>query len=220
MTSSYLFLILLMLLLCALFSGMEIAFVSSNKLRIELDRKKGHFTAKLISVFASNPEQYLATMLVGNNIALVIYGMLMAMLLEPLIRQLTHSEASILVIQTVFSTLLILVTAEFFPKALFRINPNAFLNFLALPVMFFYIVLYPVTSLIIMLSRWFLKTFFKTNIHEGKKINVFGKIDLDNLVNEAQELNPESENETGIRIFHNALDFSSVRLRDCMGPRT
>ncbi len=216
----HLFFLVIMLLLCALFSGMEIAFVSSNKLRIELDRKQGHFPARIVAAFIRNPEQYLATMLVGNNIALVVYGLLMAILLEPAILHFTHSEATLLVVQTLLSTLLILMVAEFLPKALFRLNPNTFLNLFAIPVMFFYLLLYPITRLTILLANWALKTFFRTNIQERRRLNVFGKIDLDNLVNEAQQVNQQFENESEIRIFQNALDFSSVRIRDCMIPRT
>ncbi len=216
----HLFFLVIMLLLCALFSGMEIAFVSSNKLRIELDRKQGQFPARIVAAFTHNPEQYLATMLVGNNIALVVYGLLMAILLEPAILHFTHSEATLLVVQTLLSTLLILIVAEFLPKALFRLNPNTFLNLFAIPVMFFYLLLYPITRLTILLANWALKTFFRTNIQERRKINVFGKIDLDNLVNEAQQMNQQFENESEIKIFQNALDFSSVRIRDCMIPRT
>lgn len=213
--------VFLMLIFSALFSGMEIAFVSSNKLRLELDKKQGHFSSKILSIFTHNPEQYIATMLVGNNFALVIYGLLMAILLEPLIHSFTNSEIYILICQTILSTLIILITAEFLPKALFRINPNIFLNFFAVPMLIFYILLYPLTKCIILISNFFLKNFFRTNINSRQKIHVFGKIDLDNLVSEAQRNNrliPKDDAE--IKIFQNALDFSAVKLRDCMIPRT
>ncbi len=216
-----LIIVFISLLLSALFSGMEIAFVSSNKLRIELDKKQGHFSSRILSIFTSNPEQYIATMLVGNSVALVIYGLLMAILLEPLIRHITSSEITILISQTILSTLIILITAEFLPKALFRINPNSFLKIFAVPVFIFYIILYPFTKCIILISNFFLKTFFRTDINERQKIQVFGKIDLDNLVDEAQKNNQQlPRNNSEIRIFQNALDFSAVRLRDCMIPRT
>jgi CBS domain containing-hemolysin-like protein len=216
-----LIIVFLMLIFSALFSGMEIAFVSSNKLRIELDKKQGHFFSKILTVFTRNPEQYIATMLVGNNFALVIYGLLMVILLEPLIHSFTNSEVSILICQTILSTLIILITAEFLPKALFRINPNSFLNFFAVPMLIFYILLYPLTKCIILISNFFLKNFFSTNINSTQKIHVFGKIDLDNLVNEAQKNNRQApKNDTEIKIFQNALDFSTVKLRDCMIPRT
>jgi CBS domain containing-hemolysin-like protein len=216
-----LIIVFLMLVLSALFSGMEIAFVSSNKLRIELDKKQGHFSSKILSVFTHNPEQYIATMLVGNSFTIVIYGLLMAILLDPIVRTITNSEVYILICQTILSTLIILITAEFLPKALFRINPNSFLNIFSIPVLFFYILLYPLTKCIIFISDFFLKNFFRTNINSRQKIHVFGKIDLDNLVNEAQKNNMEApKNDSEIKIFQNALDFSKVKLRDCMIPRT
>lgn len=213
--------VFLMLILSALFSGMEIAFVSSNKLRIALDKKKNHASSKILSVFTGNPEQYIATILVGNSFALVVYGLLMAILLRPFIQNITNSEVSILICQTLLSTLIILITAEFLPKALFRINPNSFLNFFAVPMLVFYIFLYPLTKCIILISNFILKTFFSTNINSLQKIHVFGKIDLDNLVNEVQKNSSRTpKNNSEIRIFQNALDFSKVKLRDCMIPRT
>jgi CBS domain containing-hemolysin-like protein len=216
-----LIIVFLMLIFSALFSGMEIAFVSSNKLRIELDKKGGHLSSKIISLFTRNPEQYIATLLVGNNFTLVIYGLLMAILLKPVIHTFTNSEIYILICQTILSTFIILITAEFLPKALFRINPNSFLNFFAVPMLIFYILLYPLTKCIILISNFFLRNFFKTDINSKQKIHVFGKIDLDNLVNESQKNNTEvPKNNTEIKIFQNALDFSTVKLRDCMIPRT
>ena len=145
-------LILLSLLFSAFFSGVEIAFITSNRLRIELDKKQGLFSARLISVFVENPGKFLTTMLVGNNIALVIYSILMANILKPLILLLTDSSVSVLLIQTVISTLLILVTAEFLPKIVFRSIPNFTLNLFSIPGMVFYLIFYPLTSLIVWLS--------------------------------------------------------------------
>jgi len=205
----------------AFFSGMEIAFLSSNKLRIELDRKRGLITAKILSFFIRKPGEYLVTMLIGNNIALVIYGLLMAMVLEPVIMRFTQSGIWILLIQTIISTLFILVTAEFIPKAVFRINPNLFLNIFIFPVVLTYVVLYPVVRFTSFVSKVILKVFLKTNVGHNERLKAFSKVDLDNLVNDL-ESNPahDLDDETEIKIFQNALDFSKVKLRDCMIPRT
>ncbi|MCK5463615.1 MAG: HlyC/CorC family transporter [Bacteroidales bacterium] len=213
--------ILLSLLFSAFFSGMEIAFFSSNKLRLELDIKQGHLTSRVISIFTSRPGDYIATMLVGNNIALVIYGILMAILLEPFISQFTHSESTILIIQTIISTLIILFTAEFLPKTLFRLSPNTALRVFAIPVLVFYILLYPVTKLTIAISGFILHNFLRVPRNKKAYPDAFGKIDLDNLVNEGNsEHDEQDEPEQEIKLFQNALDFSNVKLRDCMVPRT
>ncbi len=213
--------ILLSLVFSAFFSGMEIAFVSSNKLRLELDIKQGYMTSRVISIFTSRPGDYIATMLVGNNISLVIYGILMAILLEPLISQYTNSESTILIIQTIISTLIILFTAEFLPKTIFRLSPNTALRVFAIPVLVFYILLYPVTKLTIAISGFILHNFMRVPRNKKVHQNVFGKIDLDNLVNESNaEHDQQDEPEQEIKLFQNALDFSNVKLRDCMVPRT
>lgn len=205
----------------AFFSGMEIAFISANRLRIELDKKQGSFNSKVVNIFVNNPNQYIATMLVGNNIALVIYGLAMAILLKPFILKFTDSDSSILIIQTVISTLIILFTAEFLPKTLFRINPNLALNAFSIPVMIFYIIFYPIALFTIFLSNTFLKNILKRGIDSTPQKLVFGKIDLNDLVNEGTAdtlsmVNKEHE----IKMFQNALDFPNVKIRDCMIPRT
>ncbi len=213
--------ILLSLVFSAFFSGMEIAFVSSNKLRLELDIKQGYMTSRVISIFTSRPGDYIATMLVGNNISLVIYGILMAILLEPLISHYTNSESTILIIQTIISTLIILFTAEFLPKTIFRLSPNTALRAFAIPVLVFYILLYPLTKLTIAISGFILHNFMRVPRNKKAHPNVFGKIDLDNLVNESNaEHDQQDEPEQEIKLFQNALDFSNVKLRDCMVPRT
>ncbi|PKQ67108.1 hemolysin [Labilibaculum manganireducens] len=215
-----LIIIFIMLTLSAFFSGMEIAFIAANKLRMELDRNKNTVSAKVISIFSQNPGYYISTMLVGNNIALVIYGILMAKLLEPSIAIWIDSDSIILAVQTFLSTILILVTAEFIPKTLFRINPNMALNLFALPVMFFYILFYPITSFTIFLSKNIIRKIFKTNITEEEETQAFGKVDLDHLVQEGHDAQTIAEDDLhDIKIFRNALDFSKVKLRECIVPR-
>ncbi len=211
---SIIVIIIISVLFSAFFSGMEIAYVSSNKLKIELYRKEGSFNSKIISLFSRYPGQYIVTMLIGNNIALVIYGIFMAILL-------TDHDINILILQIIISTLLILLTAEFLPKTLFRINPNSFLKIFAIPVLLFFIIFYPIGKLTIYISNFILRTFFKVKTGERQENIVFGKVDIDNLVNEKMAEQKNNKNDTlDFRIFQNALDFSDVKLRECMVPRT
>jgi CBS domain containing-hemolysin-like protein len=210
-----------MLAASAFFSGMEIAFISSNKLRIEMEKKQGLFPSGIIDVFSRNKSLFLATLLIGNNISLVVYGIYMANLLEPVIHNWTDSESGILLIQTIVSTLLILITAEFLPKTLFRLNPNFLLNLFAIPIFIFYVLFYVPAKFSFWLSRIFLVNILRVNVSKGGTEIEFSKIDLDKLVSESQreaERNEDVQQE--IRIFQNALDFSEVKLRDCMIPRT
>ena len=213
--------IIISVLFSAFFSGMEIAYISSNKLKIELHRKEGSFNSKIISFLSRYPGQYIVTMLIGNNIALVIYGIFMAILLEPLIHTLTEHDANILILQTIISTLIILFTAEFLPKTLFRINPNSFLKIFSIPVLLFFVIFYPVSKLTIYISNFILGTFFKVKIHEKQENIVFGKVDIDNLMSDKRaEQKIKKNNDLDFRIFQNALDFSDVKLRECIVPRT
>jgi CBS domain containing-hemolysin-like protein len=213
--------IILTLLFSAFFSGMEIAFVASNKLRLELDIKQGHLTSRIISVFTAKPGDYIATMLVGNNIALVTYGIMMAILMEPSISRFTSSETTVLIITTFLSTLIILFTAEFLPKTLFRLSPNTALRLFAIPILVFYILLYPVTRLTIAISGFILHNFMRVPKSMKAPENAFGKIDLDHLVGERNAEHDHSDDpDQEIKLFQNALDFSNVKLRDCMVPRT
>lgn len=216
-----LLIILLSILFSAFFSGMEIAYVSANRLRIELDKKQGAFGSRIIAFFGTKPGDFIATMLVGNNISLVVYGIVMAVLLEPLISRYTTSSVAILAIQTIISTLIILFTAEFLPKTLFRISPNTSLKIFSVPIMIFYVILYPLTWLIILISEFIMRRILGVKRDANTYTNVFGKIDLDNLVSESHhELGERHEPDHEIKFFQNALDFSDVRLRDCMVPRT
>ena len=215
-------LILITILLSAFFSGMEIAFVSANKLRLELDKQSEPFNSRLLKFVTANGGQYIATMLVGNNIALVIYGIAFATLLEPVFQLHFQSESFILLLQTVTSTLIILVFAEFLPKTLFRIFPNTLLNLFSVPLAFFYIVFYPITRFSIGITNVLFKGLLKTDVNTRNKNLVFSRIDLDEFVNETDNSGIEKKENvnTEIKLFKNALDFSTVKLRDVMIPRT
>jgi len=216
------FLILLTLLLAAFFAGMEIAFLASNKLRLELDRKQGLFSSRIIGIFQERSGQYIATIQLGNNIAIVIYGIIMARWLEPAFSQVIDSEIGVLTVQTLLSTLIILALAEFLPKALVRINPNLALRFMSVPLFLVFVLLFPVSGLIHRLSNLILKTILRVDSVNKYDNMVFGKVDLNHLIDESQDIKGEtnSEEKDEIKLFQNALDFSSVKVRDCMIPRT
>lgn len=216
------FIILLAILFSAFFSGMEIAFITSNKLRIELNRKQGVFGSEIIKVFTNNPGQYIATMLIGNNIALVIYGLFFSKLLTPFLTPLFGSDLLVLIFNTLISTFVILLVAEFFPKTIFIISPNFFLKILSIPTLFFFWIFYPISKFTLAASNLFIRIFFKNKSGEKLQENVvFGKVDLDHFVNLSRQSKEESEpDHHNIRIFQNALDFSNVKLRECMVPRT
>lgn len=214
--------IITVMIFSAFFSGMEIAFVASNKLRIELDRKQGNFGSQFTGVFTNNPGQFIATMLIGNNIALVIYGLFFSRLLNPVLMPLLQSDLAVLVVNTVMSTALILLMAEFFPKTMFMISPNFFLNILSFPAMLFYIIFYPISKLALSASNLFLRIFFGMRGNKKELENlVFSKVDLNNFISEGKQITGSAEPlRENIRIFRNALDFSNVKLRECMVPRT
>lgn len=209
-------------ILAAFFSAMELSFIASNKLRIELDRKQGHFGSGIIAVYTRNPGQYIATMLIGVNVATVIFSMLSARLIEKWLAGVITSEVIIFIIQTVITTLIILVFAEFLPKSLARISPNSFLSVFAVPMAFFYFLFYPVSKVTVWLSNMLMRIFFgiKSGMKEQEN-KIFTRVDLDHFVNDLVETEEEKEEENdSLRIFQNALDFSSVRARECMVPRT
>ena len=204
----------------AFFSGMEIAFVSVDKLRFEMDRKGG-VSSRILSLFFRNPNDFISTMLVGNNIALVIYGILMAQIIgDNLLAGWITNHFVMVLIQTVISTLIILVTGEFLPKTLFKINPNLVLNVCALPLFICYIILYPISKFSSGVSYLFLRL-FGMKVNKEASAKAFGKVDLDYFVQSSID-NAESEEtlDTEVKIFQNALDFSTVKIRDCIVPRT
>jgi CBS domain containing-hemolysin-like protein len=214
-------LVIITLLFSGFFSGLEIAFVSSNRLKQELDIKNNIPAAKILSLFYKNPSRFIGALLLGNNIASVGYGIVMAHILEPVVKSWLpvswQSEFVILLIQTILSTLLILITAEFIPKILFRINPNGILKFFSIPVWFFYVIFYPLILLYIGFSEYILKKIFRIEI-TNEKYN-FSAIDLDEYINDFQQ-SEEEQNTEEIQMLQNAIEFKYVKLRDCMIPRT
>lgn len=217
---STLWYILISLAFSAFFSGMEIAFISSNKLRFELDKKNATFSSRILALFYRNPNQFISTMLVGNNIALVVYGLQMAFILEPYIAKLVDNEALIVLFQSIISTLIILFTGEFIPKTIFRLNPNFSLNLFALPLLLAYVILYPISKFSSFLSFLMLKIGGVKNIKDTS-IRSLGKVDLDYFIQQSLEEVPvNSTMDKEVKIFQNALDFSNVRIKDCIVPRT
>lgn len=215
--------VILTLILSGFFSGIEIAFVSSNRLKIELDKSKGFYNARIIASFATMPSKFIGTLLLGNNIALVLYGIAMTKILTPWFTKIYvnpfNTEIFILFSQTIIATLIILVTAEFLPKVLFRIRPNAVLKFFAIPVKLFYFLLYPFVFVFIGFSEFVLKQLFRVAF--DKEDYSFSPIDLGDYVKEfTQGENDESEISQEIQIFQNAIDFQNIKLRECMSPRT
>lgn len=204
----------------AFFSGMEIAFVSVDKLRFEMDRKEG-LTSRILSFFFRNSNNFISTMLVGNNVALVIYGILMAQIIKiHLLGDLISNDFVEVLLQTIISTLIILVTGEFLPKTLFKINPNLVLKISAFPLFICYIVLYPISRLASGLSYLFLRL-FGMKINKEASAKAFGKVDLDYFVQSSiDNAEDEEELDAEVKIFQNALDFSSIKIRDCIVPRT
>lgn len=210
---------LIAMALSALFSGIEMAFVTSDRVRVELDVNRGGIVGNLLRRFYTNSELLISTLLVGNNIVLVIYGMGAAALLEPWLRTIMHSEAAVLAVQTLISTGAILFVGEFLPKTVFGINPNQSFRVMTLPLYIFYIILYPISVFASWLSRILMRL---VGIKDDKKqLHIISIGDLNDYIEETiddmEEQKQTVENE--VKIFHNALDFSSTHVRDCMIPR-
>lgn len=213
--------IILCLILSAFFSGMEIAFVSSNKIYLEIEKKQDDFISKILTKLTEKPSKFIATMLVGNNIAMVVYGFFMGDLLMNWFRNLGYhfTDLSNLLLQTSISTLIVLMTSEFLPKVFFQIYANSFIKIFALPAYFFYKLFYYFSSTLLGISDYVLKKFFKT---EGDQITLsFSKVELGNYISEQMNAIDDHENiDSEIQIFQNALEFSGVKARDIMTPRT
>ena len=217
--STWLILTIVSLALSALFSGVEIAFVTSDRVRTELDVARGGLISKIINRFYANGEFFISSILVGYNIMLVIYGMGAAALLEPWLRTWIGSEALILLAQTIISTIVILFTGEFIPKTIFRINPNSSLKVFALPVFIFYLILYPISWFSTFLSRMLMRLVGIKSADTRMRVISVGELNefIEENIDTMEEKHHEVENE--VKIFQNALDFSHTHLRDCMTPR-
>lgn len=210
---------LVSLLFSGLFSGAEMAFVTSDRVRVEIDVKQGGIIGRVLRRFYANPQFFISSILVGNNIVLVIYGMGAAKLLDPLQEPLGIDDGTLLLMQTIASTIVIIITGEFLPKTIFRINPNASMRFIAIPIFLFYIILYPIALLATAISRGLMRLFgLKSDQVEIKMISVSDLNDY--LEDTIDSLHGQKETVgTEVKMFQNALDFSNTHLRDCMIPR-
>ena len=211
--------ILLSLLCSAIFSGMEIAYVSSNRLNLEIEKKQKGLIPKILSIITKDPSRFISTMLIGNSFALVIYGLFMGQFIIDYLSFLfspSMNELTVLLLQTIISTLLILIAAEFIPKVLFQIYSNFSMKIFSIPAYIFYIILYPITGLVIIISNFILKTFFKVNVDESEFS--FSKVELENYIE--NEIDKSDNNlDSEIEIFQNALELSEIKARDVMVPR-
>lgn len=216
--TTWLIITVISLIFSALFSGVEIAYITSNRVKVEIDVKRGGLIGKIINLYYAHQELFISTILVGNNIMLVIYGMGAAALLEPWLYQIYDNEVFVLLMQTLISTAVILLTGEFFPKTIFRINPNSSLRFFAMPIFIFWVVLWPISAF----TSWISKALmWLCGIHNVN--HTLGMLTMGDLNQYIQTTIDESDHqdkvENEVKIFHNAIDFSSTHLRDCMTPR-
>ncbi|PWB24909.1 hemolysin family protein [Flavobacterium sp. HTF] len=213
--------IILCLILSAFFSGMEIAFISSNKIYLEIEKKQDNFLSQILTKLTENPSKFIAAMLIGNNVALVVYGFYMGDLILAQIVTLGYQFSGItsLLVQTAVSTFIVLITAEFFPKFFFQIYANSLIRIFAIPAYLFYRLFYYIATFFIWISDFILKKFFKT---EGDQVQLyFSKVELGNYITEQMSSVEENEEvDSEIQIFQNALEFSGVKARDIMTPRT
>lgn len=213
--------IIICLILCAFFSGMEIAFITSNKIYLEIEKKQDNFLSQILTKLTEKPSQFIATMLIGFNVAIVVYSFFMGDLLMKWFESLGIEFSSLvnLLLQTVLSTFIVLITSEFLPKVFFQIYANSFVKYFAIPAYFFYLLFYVVSTFIMWISDTILKRFFKT---EGDFVPLFfSKVELGNYISEQMNHFEDHDNlDSEIQIFQNALEFSGVKARDIMTPRT
>ena len=213
-----LIIIFISILLSAFFSGMEIAFVSANKMHIEIEKKDDSLFARILAKLTKNPSKFITTMLVGNNIALVVYGYFMGELLTPYVEPYLSNNFIILLVQTAISTLVILIAAEFIPKAIYRIYANEALKIFAVPAYLFFILFYVISEFIIAISDFVLRVFFNTKKDEIQL--AFSKVELGDYITEQLETSDDENVDSEIQIFQNALEFHNVKAREAMIPRT
>lgn len=215
--ASVVIIILVSLILSAFFSGMEIAFVSANKLKLEIDKKQGGAFNRIVDIFVRRPGQYITTILVGNNISLVVYSLFMTRLFHLVAARhgIPVGDGSI-ILETIVSTLIIIFTAEYTPKAIVKLNPNFYLRIFVVPIYVCYILLYPIARFSTLLSMGLLRL-AGLPVRRDQGIRGFDRVDLEHLVEESTESETGPDND--IRIFQNALDFPDLRVRDCMVPR-
>lgn len=211
------FYILITLILSAFFSGSEIAYVSADRLRLELDRNKGGLVSSILSFLYRYPNRFITTMLLGNNVVLVLYGILMASLLEPVLSPWADSDLIVLILQSLIGTIIILFTGEFIPKVMFRINPNLMMQVLAIPLLLTYIVLFPFMWLISLITQAILRLAGR----KGTEVipHTFSTLDLEHYLESNHDDSKESEVESEVKFLQNAISFPSLQVRDCMTPR-
>lgn len=209
--------ILITLLFSAFFSGSEIAYVSADKLRLQLERSRGGITSRILGILYARPDRFITSMLLGNNIALVLYGILMASLLEPLLSKVSDSDIFILAAQSIIGTIIILFTGEFIPKVAFRSNPNAIMSHLAGPIFLIYALLYPFTYIISLISRGLLLLVGQKR--QASITTTFSTIDLEHYLESSHGEDSEHEVDSEVKFIQNAISFPSLQVRDCMIPR-
>ena len=208
----------IVLLLSGLFSGTEIAFVQSSKVRMEIEAARGGIIDRIIRRFSHHEDMFISTLLVGNNVVLVIYGITFSMIINPILQSWFDSEAMVLVINTFLSTGVVLLVGEFIPKTTFRINPNFMMRLMALPLYLIYLALYPVTLLVSGISRGLMRLFGIKNDSEGGETLTIEELD-DYLQRQIDERDEDSEVENEVKIFRNAIDFKDTQIGECMIPR-
>src|SRR5690606_37206488 len=222
MEIQYLVIVLISLLLVALFSGLEIAYLTSNRLHIELQSKLGTLNGRILSNLINKPSQFVGTTLIGNTICLVVYGIAMAYLFEPIIHSILpdglDSPGAVLIVQVLWSALVMLIAEEYVPKSFFRLNPNVLLSYLTVPFLFVYYLMYPLVWMIRLLSCWLVTIVFRLGFCEDKP--VFKSTDLNSFIQTILTDHTDEQVEIDTEIVENAVEFKTIRIRDCMVPRT